>query len=312
MVPFEEMPTLLNPTSNTIFTANHLPVGSWYPYLVSTSRGEGPRSWRLRELLAGDRRLSVEDFHQLVHLDSTNPGIRDFVTLATRVLREDGDLSPQFEDSISTLESWDGRLVTDSPAYPFARSVLDVLLEQTREGSSFFAQFGRDWGQYGGSWNGLNGVLKHLMGAYRETDQTPTDPGIRRWLKSSLVQALRESKSSQQHEPPITHRMPYQSNMGQWGSLAHEFDLVSPPLTCPVTQTIWSQAGESYVQIVDLADVDSSLSLLPPGISEDPSSPHAHDQIPIWVKGQLHPAPLTREGVLAVKESVRHLTWQKP
>ena len=312
MLPFEEMPSLLNPTSNTIFTANHLPVGSWYPYLITTSRGEGPRSWRLRELLAGDQQLSVADFHQMVHLDCINPGLRDFVKLATQVLREDGKVDLRLQEAIGTLEDWDGRLVTDSLAYPLARSVLDVLLEQTKAGNSYFGQFGSDWSQYDGSWNGVNGVLKYLMGAYRQTEQTPRDPGIRRWLKSSLVKALRKTKSSRQHQPPVTHRMPYQNNLGQFGSLASQFDVVSPPLTCPVPQTIWSQGGETFVQIVDLSDIDNSLSLLPPGVSEDPSSPHAQDQVSIWVEGKMHPAPITRAGVMAVKESVHHVTWQEP
>lgn len=311
MIPFEEMPSLLNPISHTIFTANHLPVGSWYPYFISTSRGEGPRSWRLRELLNGNHKLSVEEFHETIHLDSTNPGVRDFVKLATLVMREDDKVDPDFQQAISILESWDGRLVTASPAYPFARSVLDVLLQQTTDEHAIFAQYGSEWGQYGGSWNGLNGLLKYMIGKYRTTGQTPTDPKIRGWLQSTLVKAVREATANRMHNPPISHKMPYQNNLGQWGSIAPQFDIVSPPLACPVTQTIWSQAGETFVQIVDLADVDRSLSLLPPGVSEDPASPHAQDQVPLWVAGKMHPAPLTRRAVLSVSESVRHLSWHK-
>jgi penicillin amidase len=311
MVPFEDMPSMVNPESHSIFSANHLPIGSWYPYLVSTSKGEGPRSWRLRELLAGDEKLSVDDFHQKTHLDATNPGVRDFIKLATLVIREGDNLKPRLEQAVTTLENWDGRLATDEPAYPIARTVLDILLRETNEGTSTFAQFGGEWAQYAGSWNGLNRLLKDLMAEYEKTNVAPRDREVRRWLRSNLRAAIRESRQSEEHQPPITHRMPYQDNMGRWGSVVPQYDLVSPPLTCPVTQTIWSQAGETYVQIVDLSDIDNSRALLPPGNSEEPHSPHADDQVPMWVAGEMHPAPLTREGVFAVMKSVKHLTWRR-
>jgi acyl-homoserine lactone acylase PvdQ len=78
-----------------------------------------------------------------------------------------------------------------------------------------------------------------------------------------------------------------------------------------VTESIWSQAGETYEQIVDLADVDRSLSLMPPGVSEDPHSSRASDQVSIWVAGKMHPAPLSRSAVMAVQQSVQRLTWPK-
>jgi acyl-homoserine lactone acylase PvdQ len=78
-----------------------------------------------------------------------------------------------------------------------------------------------------------------------------------------------------------------------------------------VVQTIWSQVGEMYVQVVDLADVDRSLSLLPPGISEVPESAHFKDQVGLWVDGGLHPAPLGREAVLKLKKSSKRLDLKK-
>ena len=70
-------------------------------------------------------------------------------------------------------------------------------------------------------------------------------------------------------------------------------------------QTVWSPPGETYVHIVDFADVDNSLALLPPGNSENPDSPHFNDQIDIWEKGELRPAPISREAVEKIRESSR-------
>ena len=89
--------------------------------------------------------------------------------------------------------------------------------------------------------------------------------------------------------------MPYQVN----GPLAFPpvdpaLDLASPPISCPETGIISSQLGNSYTQIVDLADIDRSRTLLPPGISEDLQSPNHTDQMDLWVQGRTHPAPLSR------------------
>ncbi|HNS35938.1 MAG TPA: penicillin acylase family protein, partial [Mesotoga sp.] len=71
--------------------------------------------------------------------------------------------------------------------------------------------------------------------------------------------------------------------------------------------TIWSQLGNSYTQVVDLSNIDNSRAFLPPGISEDPRSPHFFDQVALWVAGETRPAPLSREEVMKYAELVRIL-----
>jgi hypothetical protein len=77
----------------------------------------------------------------------------------------------------------------------------------------------------------------------------------------------------------------------------------SLPLSCGQGGTIWSQLGNSYSQIVDLADLDNSRSLLPPGNSEDPDSPFHTDQMTLWAEGGTHPAPLSYRQVQNVMTS---------
>ena len=163
------------------------------------------------------------------------------------------------------------------------------------------------------------------------------DPEVRRWLKEALREGFRKrgygspegettgwmraqtppgtgsSAANSDARAGIVRRLPYQDvpegyGAERFGSLAREYDLDSPPLRSPLTQTIWAQEGNSYSQIVDLADLDRSLSMLPPGISEDPASPHFKDQMDLWAEGEYHPAPLSRKGVEAIRESARRLS----
>jgi hypothetical protein len=79
-------------------------------------------------------------------------------------------------------------------------------------------------------------------------------------------------------------------------------------VTCGQTQTVWSQIGNSYTQIVDLSDIDNSRTILPPGVSEDPESPFYLSQVDLWLKGTTHPAPLSRDKVDAIAASRQTLS----
>ncbi len=300
MIDFEELPFLFNPRRNFVFTANHLAAGSWYPYPVGVGRGDGPRSLRLRELVTADRRYSAADF-LTIHRDSVNPVIRDFVRFAVQIAREDRVQNRDLDAALPVLEKWDGRLLTDSAAYPIAAGLLETLTEHMSD----------TWLMgYGGTWPGVCKMSKDLNAEWQRTGHAPADPEMRAWLVDLLANAIR--KAARAHQPGtagVIHHMPYQDNNLGLGSLAPENDLDSPPLRCPITQTIWSQVGAMYVQIVDFSNLDQSLSLLPPGISEKSSSLHFKDQMEMWQRGQLHQAPLSRDGVDKVKRSAVYIEY---
>jgi penicillin amidase len=50
-------------------------------------------------------------------------------------------------------------------------------------------------------------------------------------------------------------------------------------------------------QIVDLADIDASLSIIPTGQSGQPFSPHWGDQTALWANGEYKPMALSRERI---------------
>jgi penicillin G amidase len=334
MVPFEELPSMLNPSAGHVFTANHLAAGSWYPHLVGGGRGDGPRSLRLREIFSEnpERKFSPRDFVTAVHQDAVNPVVRDAVILGRKVVEEDGDRDPQIRQLLEALNGWDFRMSTQSAAFPSARGLLEAI-ESTKLAGTPLEE------RYGEGWSGVTVMFKAVMPSFRQTGQTPTDPEIRRWLKNAFREGFRRRGYGQQQtentgwmkaeaskngaaappatggQPGIIRRMAYQDvaegyGAERFGSLAPEYDLDSPPLCCPLTQTIWAQEGGSYSQIVDLGDLDRSLSMLPPGISENPASPHFKDQMDLWARGEFHPAPLSRPGVEAIKRSSKRLSYR--
>ena len=306
MIPFELMPSLLNPRSGQIYTANQLPAGSWYPYPLGPARGVGPRAQRLAELFNRDGKFSVNDFLNEVHRDAVNPTLRDFVIFALAAMAEEIAVDPLVTDALDRLADWDFQLIVGRRAYAVASGILHAL---ETEGIAEIHKFG-----YAGTEEGPSYMFRELMPQFRNSGKLPEVPGLRAWLKKYLLKgiALAPNFVSDVENGGHIYAMPYQENWLEMGSFAPEHDLYSPPLPVRAIQTIWSPLGQNYAQIVDFSDLDNSQSINPPGISENPSSPHFKDQLGLWAKGEMHPAPLSRKGVEKYRTSTSRLIFRSP
>lgn len=60
-IPFDKMPRLLNPSNGYVMTANHRVVPEYYPYYLGDSWMNGYRAERLKQLLATDKPISLQD-----------------------------------------------------------------------------------------------------------------------------------------------------------------------------------------------------------------------------------------------------------
>lgn len=296
-IPLDHMPHMLNPDSHVISHANNLPVGSWYPYDIGIGTGgtgHSSRSLRLVELLRGDTRYSPETFESQIHRDDTNPSVAKLFPIAKRLAQEMNIADSGVPALLDALKAWDLRYRSTQPGYQAALALAGALLTPYRQ--SPLTE------RIGGGEGGIARLARLLAEQYGNTEATPTDRDVRGYLASWLRQAGKAYQDSSSSR--TTHSMPYQAN-GPMGfpSLDARLDLVSPPLACTQGGTIWSQTGNSYTQIVDLADIDNSRTVLPPGVSEDPASPWHANQMDLWAAGSTHPAPLSREKVDAIASS---------
>jgi penicillin G amidase len=105
VVPYEEMPEVIDPESGVLVTANNRVVGDDYPHHVTSDWLDGFRVKRIEQLLAESEEHDLEGFEAMQSDVLSLPGLE-----AARRL---GRLSPatQRESSaIERLRSWDGRL----------------------------------------------------------------------------------------------------------------------------------------------------------------------------------------------------------
>lgn len=73
----------------------------------------------------------------------------------------------------------------------------------------------------------------------------------------------------------------------------------------------WSQSEPAAVtwhpsmrMIVDLSDLDASLSVIPTGQSGHPYHQHYDDEIPLWLEGEYHAMLFSRQAVETAAEDV--------
>jgi penicillin amidase len=304
-IPLDEMPNMFNPSSHFVSHANNLPVGSWYPYDLGISTGgigHTSRSLRLRELLDNERLFSIESFESAVHRDDVQSAVAGLFPVARRLAAAVNESDRGVLLLLDALKTWDLRFRADQATYPGAMALSGAaLLSYRRSGLN---------ARLGGGEGGITHLARLLKQQFPGDSGVPEDAEVRNYLLTWLRAAAQDYERNGGSLAPVNgqsrhlHRMPYQAN-GPLGlpSLDPALDLVSPPLSCGEVGTIWSQTGNSYTQIVDLSDVDNSRTVLPPGISEDPDSPHHTDQMDLWVRGATHPAPLSRGKVEAITVS---------
>ena len=314
-IPFDELPHVLNPESGFVSHANNLPVGSWYPYdlgIATGGTGHTSRSLRLHELLKADRKFSVEDFERVVHRDDVNQIIAALLPIARKVAEEDKVDDPAVLGLLEGVKGWDMHEGTADP-FPAAQGLRNTLTPYRGSGLN---------GIFGAGSGGVANLTREIGERFAVRGSTPTNHLVRayllNWLRASanaggrgrgatadewtarMSQGRSAAGKAARPDASRTIAIPYQRTPPHnLPTVDASLDLVSPPLTCLDTGTIWSQPGNLYSQIVDLSDVDNSRSMIAPGNAED--GQFRTNQIGLWVRGVTHPAPLSRAKVEALR-----------
>src|SRR5699024_11528234 len=79
-IPFDELPTVINPDKGFIATANNKMVGDNYPYHISNVWAQPYRYERIHDVLEGNNELTIEDM-QALQMDAVNLRAEEFVTI---------------------------------------------------------------------------------------------------------------------------------------------------------------------------------------------------------------------------------------
>ncbi len=105
-VPFEKMPSLYNPATGDVSSANNKSTGDDYPWFISNSFELPYRINRIREMLDEKEKLGMDDFRRMV--TDQHSDLARLMTPVILSIREQSDLlSPSAISLLDTLAAWD-------------------------------------------------------------------------------------------------------------------------------------------------------------------------------------------------------------
>lgn len=299
-IPFESLPSMLNPDEQLVVTANQPVTSAQYPYLITADYDPGFRAGRIRALLdeatSSGAKLDAETM-LAIQRDTHNPAAE----LLVPYLLEFNAPSGYYGDGLRLLRDWDYSQPPDSAAAAYFNVVWTSVLELTFHDELPEAQ----WPDGGGRWIQ---VLTELL-------EAPSDPfwddvttqDVVETRDDILVRAAREARDE------LTRLQGKQPSTWAWGRL-HALTLTDQTFGTSgiglverlvnrgpvevggggdaVQATGWNATDgyetdwvPSMRMIVDLADLDESRWIDLTGISGHPYHQHYGDQIEAWRTG---------------------------
>ncbi|MFQ6617170.1 MAG: penicillin acylase family protein, partial [Fidelibacterota bacterium] len=315
-IPFERLPRSFNPPEGYIVTANNKVTGNEYPYFISTSWMSGYRAFRITELLRSREKFSISDFKKFQG---------DLFSHPAREMREHllkiEPKTPLEERILKKMDNWDLNLTPESPEAAVFEVFQYKMAENTfsdemQELTPFFIGKGitavNPTNSFiGRSFQVLRKLMKDEQNHWFDIKDTPKREDLHRIMRRSFDQTITFLKQNMGKNPDLwewgkIHRIIFVHPLGLVKPMNYIFNKGPFPLGGD-TNTIFQAAyapGEpydakafvaSYRQIIDLSDLDNSISINTTGQSGLVGSTHYDDMIDSWLNMKYHPMIMNSE-----------------
>jgi penicillin G amidase len=306
-IPITKLPTLFDPPSGIIVTANQRIVGTDYPYFLTHSWAQPYRARRILDLLSEKPKLSADDFRRILGDVYSIAGV-SFTREAVKLLKP--KLTPADDKLRATLdafEKWDGRVNTESTVAPIAAQMRIAFRSKI-----LTAALGPELAK-GYQWSNFDTTLDRIL------KEQPAG-----WLPkefSSYADLMRASYDEAIRN--LTRILTADQTKWTWGDFAKarfQHPLAAAPLigtqfTVPpfpqngtgglLGATVNVGASVSMRLIADPSDWDKTQQGIALGESGSPKSPHWNDQLADWRAVTPRAFPFTAGAVsAATKETL--------
>ncbi len=316
-VPFSALPSLFDPPSGFIVTANNAAAGPRYPYLLTGDWDYGYRATRITALIRAAGRLDAAAMTR-IQLDTWNANAAFLVPYLRRLQLPRNVVAAQ-----ALLANWDDTEPADSAPAAYFSAVWRALLARTFHDELPKAQ----WPDGGTRWfEVVRRLVAHPTDPWwddvRTTHRVETRDDI---LRAAMIDGYGELRSRLGSDP----------RRWRWGAL-HTLALRSPtfgdsgvgPVEAlfnrgpypiagsggDVDATSWDAASgyavdwaPSMRMVVDLADLNRSTWVDLTGQSGHVFDRHYDDMTPLWQDGRMTAWPFTRAAVGAQRPTPARL-----
>jgi penicillin amidase len=323
-IPYEELPALLNPEQGYIVTANHAIVDNKYPHFIAFDWSSGDRGYRINELIAAEissgGNISLNDLAR-IQFDNLSLPARSYIPLMEELTSDD----PDVQAAIERLRGWDMRETRDSvPSSLFeifyiylmynvladdiGQENLDTLLSDNAKiifMHDLANQLNAHW------WDDKNTPEEET---WEEIVLQSLADGVA-WLEDNQGGSMNEWAWGEIHTITFEDAILGASGIAPIEAIFNRGPFAVDSGRDLVNAQNWSNGDPAVVEshasqrmLVDLSNLDNSLSVIPTGNSGHPYNEHYDDQMALYLTGQYHAMPFSREAVEAA--AVEHLVLQ--
>jgi penicillin amidase len=296
-IPFEQMPSAVDPPSGFLATANARVTTDSSPYRLSLEWADPYRAQRIYKALQGRDRLTAKDM-LAVQTDIYSEVDQEIGQRLAYAIDHTPKADARLRQAADLMRSWDGRLTTDSAAASIvtqARKAFWPLIlapklgkdaEEYRWSESNFAEEeiimhgNADW--LPAAYKNWDALLTAAVRKGMENGKAPGDVSLWRYGSWHVVDI----------EHPLSEFLPIISRIAGTGPQPLSGD------TTTVKQ-VGRDFGPSQRFTMDWSNIDGSTEDIVLGESSDPYSPYFRDQWNDYYGGTTFALPFTAQAVAA-------------
>ena len=304
LIPYEELPEVIDPPSGFLVTANNRIVGDDYPHHITSEWLDGFRARRIEEMI-GERELhDLDDFEAMQTDVLSLPGLE-----AARRL---GRLHPRGQrerSAIERLRSWDGRLDPDTVAGTIYQAFILRLAREVARAAIGDRDLGERWLDRADNGFTTHSTSpwrwhSHLMALWEEEDPRLIGRPWEDLAIEALAGALDDLSERFGTDPDgwrwgNVHEMEFPHPLGDSNPLLHK--ILNRRLRAGGAQETVSQVaydpndpyravwGPSWRMVADPVAPDRSRWQMFTGQSGHPASRHYDDLQADWLDGRTQP-----------------------
>lgn len=307
-IPFDQLPSVFNPSSGIIATANGRITPDGYPYSVSVEWEAPWRTARIYRVLESGKTFSSADMLSLQN-DISSEFDRYVAGRMAAAVDHSKNAPPNLRAAADLLRNWDGRMTANSAAPVIAvqarEDLVRLLLEPKLRSENPASEASMNWRSY--KWMmrtvWLENILRQEPKRWLPDGYTNYDDVLTAAMQSVLQDPKLPSNFSSWKwgevnavtiEHPILGRIPL---LRAWSGPGVQPQSGSPYTVKAVSRT----HGPSERMTVDLADMDRSTLNVVTGQSGNPLSPYYMDQWKAWYEGFTFQLPFSRRSVAAAQ-----------
>lgn len=302
-IPWDELPTIVNPPNGFIATANNKVAGDDYPYHLAHSWAQPFRQQRIVDVLNSKEKFTVDDMKAL-QLDQKNLQAVDLLPYLLPVLKEGSPLRDIDKIAIELLENWNFIDAKDLAAplihHLWVTAFSDVLFED-RIDKEMLKHFREQ-----------RIVIDEIIRRGANGDESPwvkEKGGYEKVVVTSFQSAIDRATEMQGKNPERWawgdfHQVKFNHPLAVISPLHLLFNPKPQPLggsAVTVNAAFWNvntgdvTTGAAWRGVMDLSDLSRSYHVVTPGQSGHVKSAWYDDQINDWVNGYFHETSINPE-----------------